>query len=72
MTAGSDAHIAEMVGQAVTTVDADEASMAAILDAIREGRTTVEGERTPWRISFRQAAGGVKRRITSRLGGLLE
>ena len=72
MTAGSDAHIAEMVGQAVTTVDADEASVAAILDAIREGRTTVEGERTPWRISFRQAAGGVKRRITSRLGGLLE
>ncbi|WP_324662880.1 PHP domain-containing protein [Haloarcula sediminis] len=72
MTAGSDAHIAEMVGQAVTTVDADEASVAAILDAIREGRTTVEGERTPWRISFRQAAGGVKRRITSRLDGLLE
>ncbi|WP_262178606.1 PHP domain-containing protein [Haloarcula laminariae] len=72
MTAGSDAHIAEMVGQAVTTVDADEASVAAILDAIREGRTTVEGERTPWRISFRQAAGGVKRRITSRLNGLLE
>lgn len=72
MTAGSDAHIAEMVGQAVTTVDADEASVSAILDAIREGRTTVEGERTPWRISFRQAAGGVKRRITSRLGGLLE
>lgn len=72
MTAGSDAHIAEMVGQAVTTVDADEASVSAILEAIRQGRTTVEGERTPWRISFRQAAGGVKRRITSRLGGLLE
>ena len=72
MTAGSSAHIAEMVGQAVTTVDADEASVDAILDAIREGRTTVEGERTPWRISFRQAAGGVKRRITNGLTGLLE
>jgi predicted metal-dependent phosphoesterase TrpH len=72
MTAGSDAHIAEMVGQAVTSVDTDEASVAAILDAIREGRTTVEGERTPWRISFRQAAGGVKRRIAGRLNGLLE
>jgi len=72
MTAGSDAHIAEMVGQAVTTVDAEEASVAAVLDAIREGRTTVEGERTPWRISLRQAAGGVKRRITGRLNGLLE
>ena len=72
MTAGSDAHIAEMVGQAVTTVDADESSVTGILDAIREGRTTVEGERTPWRISVRQAAGGVNRRITGRLGSLLE
>ncbi len=72
MTAGSDAHIAEMVGQAVTSVDTEEASVAAILDAIRAGRTTVEGERTPWRISFRQAAGGVKRRIAGRLNGLLE
>jgi len=72
MTAGSDAHIAEMVGQAVTTVDADKASVGAILDAVRAGRTTVEGERTPWRISFRQAAGGAKRRVKSRLGGLLD
>jgi predicted metal-dependent phosphoesterase TrpH len=72
MTAGSDAHIAEMVGQAVTTVDATERSVEGILDAIREGRTTVEGKRTPWRISFRQAAGGAKRRVVSRLGGLLD
>jgi predicted metal-dependent phosphoesterase TrpH len=72
MTAGSDAHIAEMVGQAVTTVDADDASVAGILDAIREGRTTVEGKRTPWRVSFRQAAGGVKRRVIGRFGGLLD
>lgn len=66
MTAGSDAHISEMVGQAVTDVDADEHSVAAILDAIRAGRTTVLGKRTPWRISFRQAAGGVKRRVARR------
>ena len=72
MTAGSDAHIAEMVGQAVTTVDASEATVSAVLEAIRAGRTTVEGERTPWRISFRQAAGGVKRRLRGRLDGLLE
>jgi len=62
MTAGSDAHISEMVGQAVTLVDAEESSADAILDAIADGRTTVEGKRTPWRISFRQAAGGAKRR----------
>ncbi|WP_267639155.1 PHP domain-containing protein [Haloarchaeobius amylolyticus] len=67
MTAGSDAHISEMVGQAVTRVGADERSADAILDAIREGRTTVEGKRTPWRISFQQAASGAKRRVKNRL-----
>ena len=72
MTAGSDAHISEMVGQATTTVDTDEASVAAILEAIADGRTTVEGTRTPWRISFRQAAGGVKRRVSTRVTQLLD
>ncbi|SFS08617.1 hypothetical protein SAMN05216559_3470 [Halomicrobium zhouii] len=62
MTAGSDAHISEMVGQAVTLVDAEASSADAILDAVADGQTTVEGKRTPWRISFRQAAGGAKRR----------
>jgi len=62
-TAGSDAHISEMVGQAITEIDADERSVGAVLDAIREGRTSVVGQRTPWRISLRQAAGGVKRRV---------
>jgi len=67
MTAGSDAHIAEMVGQAVTEVGAADRSVDAILDAIREGRTSVVGKRTPWHISFRQAAGGARRRIGRRL-----
>lgn len=67
MTAGSDAHISEMVGQAVTEVNANGRTVEAILSAIREGRTTVIGRRTPWHISFRQAAGGVKRRIAKRL-----
>ncbi|WP_049925060.1 PHP domain-containing protein [Halopiger goleimassiliensis] len=72
MTAGSDAHISEMVGQAVTRVDADERSADAILEAIREGKTSVEGKRTPWRISFRQAAGGVSRRVRSGIMGLFQ
>jgi hypothetical protein len=72
MTAGSDAHIFEMVGQAVTNVDTDDRSVDAILDAVRDGRTSVEGRRTPWRISFRQAAGGVKRRMANRVTQLLE
>jgi predicted metal-dependent phosphoesterase TrpH len=71
MTAGSDAHIAEMVGQAITEVDAEERSAAAILDAVAAGRTSVEGRRTPWRISFLQAAGGAKRRVVRALGELL-
>jgi len=62
MTAGSDAHISELVGQAVTEVGADEASAEAILDAIREGRTSVIGHRTPWHVSLRQFGGGAKRR----------
>ena len=65
MTAGSDAHIAEMVGQAVTEVDAYHRSAEGILDAIREGRTSVVGKRTPWFISVQQFGGGVRRRLTS-------
>ncbi|QSG02132.1 PHP domain-containing protein [Natranaeroarchaeum sulfidigenes] len=67
MTAGSDAHISEMVGQAITLIDADDRSADAILDAVAAGRTEIAGKRTPWRISFRQAAGGAKRRVKSRL-----
>jgi predicted metal-dependent phosphoesterase TrpH len=70
MTAGSDAHIAEMVGQAVTRVGADDHSVGAVLDAIRAGETSVEGKRTPWHISFRQAAGGAKRRVKNRIAEL--
>ncbi len=73
MTAGSDAHIGEMVGQAVTRVDTGgERSVDAISKGIREGRTTVDGKRTPWRISFRQAGGGAKRRVKRRVSSLLE
>jgi predicted metal-dependent phosphoesterase TrpH len=62
-TAGSDAHISEMVGQAITEIGVDERNVDAILQAIQQGRTSVVGQKTPWRISFRQAAGGVKRRV---------
>ena len=71
MTAGSDAHISEMVGQAVTRVGATEPTVESILEAVREGRTVVDGKRTPWRISFRQAAGGAKRRIRKRVSELV-
>lgn len=71
MTGGSDAHVAEMVGRAVTEVDADDESVPAILDAVRGGRTRITGRRTPWHLSVRQAAGGAKRRALRRIGELL-
>jgi predicted metal-dependent phosphoesterase TrpH len=67
MTAGSDAHIAEMVGQAVTRVDPPEPSVEAILDEVRQGRTSIEGRRTPWHVSARQFAGGLHRRVAHRI-----
>ena len=72
MTAGSDAHIAEMVGRAITKVDTDERTVEAILQAIVDGRTTIEGRRTPWHISFRQAASGAKRKVRERLGTMMD
>lgn len=70
MTAGSDAHISEMVGQARTLVNADEQTADGIIDAILAGRTEIYGRRTPWHISFRQAAGGIKRRMKRRIDGI--
>ena len=70
MTAGSDAHISEMVGQAVTKVDADERTPEGILRAIARGETTVVGKRTPWRISLRQFGGGVGRRVVNGIRSL--
>jgi predicted metal-dependent phosphoesterase TrpH len=67
MTAGSDAHISEMVGQARTLIDAEEPTVEGILEAIRTGNTAIDGKRTPWRISFRQAAGSATRRVRRRV-----
>jgi predicted metal-dependent phosphoesterase TrpH len=71
MTAGSDAHIAELVGQAVTLVDASECSVGGVLDALLAGRTEVVGRRTPWHISGRQFATGVLRRVKRAILGAL-
>lgn len=63
ITAGSDAHVHEMIGRALTLVDADEQTASGILDAIREGKTTIDARRTPYRITFRQAVGTARRRV---------
>ncbi|PSP97739.1 phosphoesterase [Halobacteriales archaeon QS_5_70_17] len=70
-TAGSDAHIAEMVGQAVTQVGTDNRSVEGILEAVAAGDTSAIGNRTPWRISVRQFGGGIKRRVKMAAAGVL-
>ena len=71
MTAGSDAHISEMVGQAITEVSTETQSVDGILNAIVAGKTSVIGTKTPWRVSFKQFSGGVKRRIMRTLSELV-
>lgn len=65
---GSDAHIAPMVGQAYTEIDA-ERDVDSVLEAIREGNTEVHGKRTPLLRTLRQfatkAPGRVKRDLLS-------
>lgn len=67
MTAGSDAHIAKMVGQAKTIVNTTDRSVEGVVNAIKDGKTEIDARRTPWHISFRQAAGGIRRRVKRRV-----
>jgi predicted metal-dependent phosphoesterase TrpH len=69
--AGSDAHVSEMVGRAVTHVDAASLSVEDVLDAIVAGRTRTEGRRTPWLVSLRQAVGNTRRRFRNRVDEFL-
>lgn len=68
--AGSDAHTPAMVARAYTEIAA-ERERAAVLDAIRDGRTTPAGSRTPILTSLRQFAAGGGGRFVGRLGSLL-
>ncbi len=64
--AGSDAHIAEMVGRAYTLVDG-EASAEGIVDAVKDGRTETRGRRTPLTLSLRQFAARAPGRVRNAL-----
>jgi len=72
ITAGSDAHVSDMVGRAVTLVDADEPTAESICEAVVDGRTTLQTRRTPWLVSARQAYGNTRRRIRLALDGLFQ
>ncbi|MBI4362756.1 MAG: PHP domain-containing protein [Euryarchaeota archaeon] len=62
MVAGSDAHIAGMVGRGVTEVEAGERSVEAVLEAIRRGRTRAGGHPTPRGATLHQLGRGYLRR----------
>jgi len=69
ITAGSDAHVSDMVGRAVTVVDTDDRTADDICEAVAAGRATLQTRRTPWLVSFRQAVGNTRRRVRLALGG---
>ncbi|HEY3273711.1 MAG TPA: PHP domain-containing protein [Methanocella sp.] len=62
--AGSDAHVASMVGQAVTEVMAPK-DVPAVLKAIRDGKTRIDVRRTPVRVYLSQLGHGWARRAKS-------
>jgi predicted metal-dependent phosphoesterase TrpH len=43
-TGGSDSHIPETIGKAFTIVDVQSSDVLSVLDAIRTGRITPEGQ----------------------------
>jgi predicted metal-dependent phosphoesterase TrpH len=43
MTAGSDSHIPETIGNAFTTIESDYPTIGSVLDAIKKGATTAQG-----------------------------
>lgn len=60
--AGSDAHVASMVGNAITEIDA-ERNLESVLRAIRDGRTRIEVKKTPVRVYLYQIGRGWVRKI---------
>ncbi|MDE2519156.1 MAG: CehA/McbA family metallohydrolase [Methanocorpusculum sp.] len=66
-TAGSDAHNCKFVGFGVTEIEAEERSVAAILDAIRAGRVSCTCKKTPLRTYTRQSWDNTVRKMRRRV-----
>lgn len=62
----SDAHRARFVGRGVTEVEADGRSVEAVLEAVRKGRTSWSGRRTPVSSYLGQLGRGNLRKIGGR------
>ncbi|HJK65448.1 MAG TPA: PHP domain-containing protein [Methanocorpusculum sp.] len=67
VTAGSDAHNCKFVGFGITEIDAEERSVAAVLDAIREGRISCTCKKTPLRTYTRQSWDNTVRKVRRRV-----
>ncbi|WNY25960.1 hypothetical protein MsAc7_15320 [Methanolapillus millepedarum] len=61
-TGGSDAHIAELVGQGYTKIDVPDNTADSVISAILQQKTVPGGELTPYSVVARQMGGNVIRR----------
>ncbi|MBP1909922.1 CehA/McbA family metallohydrolase [Methanolobus bombayensis] len=68
MAGGSDAHEAEMVGRSYTEIDTDATKAEDVLDAIREGKTSPGGEKTPVSFVVKQMFIGHINKLSRRFG----
>jgi len=62
---GSDAHFEELIGQGYTLIDARENTQESVFEAIRAGKTTACGEKTPKTIVIGQIQKNIVRRTRS-------
>jgi predicted metal-dependent phosphoesterase TrpH len=68
MAGGSDAHEAQMIGRCYTEIDSSERTVAATLDAIRAGKISAGGKKTPLVFVVKQFFAGQKKKIGKRIG----
>ncbi len=65
---GSDCHVPEMVGISYTEIDVQARSLNAVLDAIRQGKVSPGGCKTPKIFVMRQMMKNAQKRISKILG----
>lgn len=63
ITAGSDAHEPDFVGNGINLIDAEEATVDGILKAVREGKVVASCIKTPSRVYALESAKNVKRKV---------
>ncbi len=68
MVGGSDSHEAEMVGRSYTNIDVESGTVEDVLAAIRQGRTSPGGGKTPMSFVVKQMFIGHVNKLGRRLG----